>query len=50
MLKHKRDMTKDKYPLYRERLQVNKKKQTFQLRKGAARRGNTNDHKTGTDR
>lgn len=44
MLKHKRDMTKDKYPLYRERLQVNKKKQTFQLR-----RRNTNDHKTGSD-
>lgn len=45
-----RDRTKDQCPLYRELLQVNEKKQTFQLKKLAAQRRNANDHEKGTEK
>ena len=44
------ERTKDQCPLYRELLQVNEKKQTFQLKKLAAPRRNANDHEKGTEK
>lgn len=45
------DMTKDKYPLHRELPQVNKKKQTLQLKKKlAVQRRNTNGLEKGTEK